>query len=335
MLAVGDTADAPEGGPTPDARHFHERVDLGDDIMIGPLDSELTDQVLDGLERRGLNAPEPYRLVGSLYALIRENAPEVESPRNVDPDQRLRRAAAILRLVRPHAISAGDMARVQVDGHGQPSVIPNSVVGPGSAAFVVDAANRWIRDEDVTAAKSLLEGFVRLNETLPERVGRALYAHEMAHWQRDGDVRWPLIAMAMEGLVHTDDRGREHGMGNQAQFVERWTKLRSFLPELTLSEEELRNVYDHRSHTMHGGSFSRLWEQPHFTSRYAAAEAALRVVIGAAILRPGIRDIFASDDSIRASLGFRGGPPTSLEVARRPAAPSPSESEHPPSNEVF
>ena len=86
------------------------------------------------------------------------------------------------------------------------------------------------------------------------------------------------------------------------------SRLRSFIPELAFSDVDLGEIYGHRSHTMHGGHFATLWETPGFSEKYAAAEAALRIIVRQAILQPGIRDIFESDTSIRTHLGSRGQP---------------------------
>lgn len=304
MLAVGDTADAPDDEPTPRALHFDKVVDFGHGVGIGRVHALRNDAILDALERRGLNWTPGTRQYGSLYGLVRHDPPTNGHEYHVDPDRRLSTAAAILRLVRPHAMSLRHSARIIMGPSDKIRIIPSDPFGPGSAAFVVDEAHQWIRDQDVVDGRALFDVFMREQTTLPERVGHAIYAHEMIHWQRSVDVRWSLLAMALEGLVHTDERDRRNAMKNRAQFVARWGKLASCIPGISLTPNQFNELYDHRSHTMHGGHIGDLESRSEFTPLYRDAENALRLVIRAALLRPPIRDIFRDDDSVRTYLGF-------------------------------
>lgn len=313
MLAVGDTTDAGNarrGEPWPDARHFHEPVHLVRDVWIGPLDERhetdrLSEAVLDALEPRGLNADVASRLFFSRYALMRRNAPQGPARRSVDPDSELGRVAQALRLVRPHGMSAGHMARVITQPDGRLEIYPKNPYGPGSAAFVMNPTDRWIRDEDVERVRPLLEQ-LPLGDgpaSLPTRIGKAMLAHELLHWQNLVEVRWPLLINALEGLVHTDDRRRQPQMQSGEQFVVRLRRLAEFVPELRWSEEELGEIYAHRNETMHGGSVSALWSTEPFPPLYRLAEDGLRAILRATILNPELADVFARDEAIRCTLG--------------------------------
>ncbi len=304
MLAVGDTAVTPDDEPTPRARHFHEDVDFGHGVVIGRIKEISHNEILNALERRGLNWTPGTRQYASLYGLVRRNAPTADHEFHVDPDRRLSTAAAMLRLVRPHAMSLRHSARIISGQSNRIRIIPGDPFGPGSAAFVVDEAHQWIRDEDVSEGRELFDVFIREESSIPERIGHAIYAHEMIHWQRSVDVRWSLLAMALEGLVHTDERDRRNSMKNRAQFVERRGKLTSCISGIALIPTQLDEAYDHRSHTMHGGHIGHLESREDFTPLYLDAENALRTVIRTALARSAIRDIFRDDTALRTHLGF-------------------------------
>ena len=318
MLAVGDTTDAGharEEDPWPDARHFHEYVHLVRDVWIGPLTNlhsaaRLSEAVLDAVEPQGLNCRATSRLYFSRYALLRRNAPEGPARRSVDPDNELGRVAQILRLVRPHGMSAGHMARIITQPDGRCEICPKNPYGPGSAAFVMEPTDRWVRDEDIERVRPLLERIPpeHAPEPLPKRITKAMLAHELIDWQNLVEVRWLLLITALEGLVHTDDRSQATEMQSREQFVVRLRRLVEFVPELTWTEHQLTEVYAHRNQTMHGGSVSALWATEPFPPLYRLAEEGLRTILRAAILNPELVDVFARDDGIRSTLGCANRP---------------------------
>lgn len=318
MLAVGDTTDAGHAhkdAPWPDARHFHEDVHLARDVWIGPLTTrdssvQLSEAVLDAIEPQGLNCRAISRLFFSRYALIRRNAPKGPARRSVDPDNELGRVAQILRLVRPHGISAGHMARIITQSDGRREICPKNPYGPGSAAFVMNTTDRWIRDEDVERVRPLLERLAHEHApaSLPNRITRAIAAHELIHWQNLVEVRWLLLITALEGLVHTDDRPRASEMQSREQFVVRLRRLTDFVPELRWSEMQLEEIYQHRNETMHGGSVSTLWATQPFPPLYGLAEEGLRAILRASILNPELADVFARDAALRCTLGSANRP---------------------------
>jgi hypothetical protein len=302
MLAVGDTARVT--GVTPEAAHFYADQPLSSTVVIGPLDHEVREAVLNALAPHGENYHPGYRQYGSLYGLIRRDAPRGTSRGQCDPDRELSRVAAILRLVRPHGMSLGDAARIIMQPDGRRQISPSRVEGPGSKAYVIEPHDRWIRDEDVGHTRELLGALA--DRALPKRVEWAMVAHELLHWQYHIEVRWLLLCTALEGMVHTDDRGLPSQMQNREQFVVRLMKLVQFVPQLTWTEGELDATYDHRNETMHGSDVRTLWNHEPFPPLYKTAEAGLRAIVREAIRRPEVADIFSSDVSIRSSLGTMG-----------------------------
>lgn len=303
MLAVGDTSDVSDD-VVPDARHFEEKIALTESVAIGPIESSLREAILDAREARGLNCFAGYRQYGALYGLIRADPPRGAVREACDPDHELSRVAAILRLARPHAMSMGDAARVITQTDGRQEICPSRVEGPGSQAFVITPADRWIRDQDVELATRLLSALG--SRKLPSRIRWAMVAHELLHWQFHVEVRWLLLCTALEGLVHTDDRSSGIVMQNREQFVVRLGKLQEFVPDISWTESELDATYDHRNETMHGADIRSLWISEPFPPLYKKAESGLRAIVRGAILKPGVTEIFESDASIRTTLGSRG-----------------------------
>lgn len=303
MLAVGDTADAPDD-VVPEARHFDEDQPLTDTVAIGPLDHQLREAILDAREPRGENYYPGFRQYGSLYGLIRRHAPRGDTRDHCDPDHELSRVAAILRLARPHAMSLGDAARIILQPDGRREISPARVEGPGSKAYVIDPSDRWIRDEDVSEARALLAALN--NRILPQRMQWAMVAHELLHWEYHVEVRWLLLCTALEGMIHTDDRTLPSEMQNREQFVVRLRKLRDFVPPLDWTEIDLDTIYDHRNETMHGADVRAVWQCEPFPPLYKKTEAGLRTILTAAILNPEVAAIFGSDGAVRSMLGTMG-----------------------------
>jgi hypothetical protein len=300
MLAVDDT-DGMSLEEYRTTRHLQEEVPLSSEVAIGPLTPRLREEVLDACEPRGVNCEPGIRQFGSLYGLVRRNAPDGSARVSWDPDHELGRVAAILRLVRPHTMSARDGARVITQPDGRREVCPARVEGPGSAAFVTEPDARWIRDDDVAVTRRLLESLA--SAQLPDRIKRAMFAHELLHWQYNVEVRWLLLVHALEGLVHTDESTRRPVMGQREQFVVRLHRLTEHIPKLPWSEDQLDAIYDHRNETMHGGDISALWRREAFPPVYTMAEGALRLIVREAVLRPALADVFATDDTVRCTLG--------------------------------
>ena len=305
MLAVGDTGDAPDG-LIPQARHFNTSVDLTEAVSIGPLPGGLADAVLDAREARDLHCHPGYRQYGSLYALTRRDAPRGDTRHQCDPDFELSRVAAVLRVVRPHAMSLGDAARIISQPDGRQQICPSKVRGPGSAAYVMDPSDRWIRDEDVETCRALLQSEALRNRTLPKRISWAMVAHELLHWQHNVEVRWQLLCTALEGLVHTNEQDQAPAMQSREQFVVRLARLSEHVTGLSWTETELDRIYDHRNETMHRGDIRHLWTTGPFPELYRKAEAGFRSIIQQTILRPSLAEIFKTETSVRVALGSLG-----------------------------
>lgn len=162
---------------------------------------------------------DPTPLFGQLYTFWNDN-PANPLEFNWDPDQSLATAVALSRLIHPTSIDFEYAARVILgpDNHIK-RIIPGSVVGLRMDAYVVpSAARNWLTDSDASALGSLLIDFYATSVSLPPRVQRALWNHEYAFTIQWMEVRWTVVATALESLIHTDRRR------STKQFIDRVSK---------------------------------------------------------------------------------------------------------------
>lgn len=292
----------PLRGPTNntvvDERHLHEPVRIATDLWIGPF--PMRERVIAACRPPGENWGGRHEW--STYAYWRTNAPYSEGGRSgFDIDRRLAACAQLSRLVRPTSIGYSRAARV-IEREAAPiEILPAEVRGRGALSFVADPTQDWLRDEDVEPLRTLVAAFQP--DGLPNRVKRSMAYHEYAHNLSELDMRWPLIVTAAEALVHTDERKKVFGKGGKAvtrQFIDRLLKLAS-LVGIRWTEDELDEVYEHRSGFAHGRGLGGTSEKRSVDS-YLRFEAGVRSILRAAILDPNVAGLFGTDQVIRAHL---------------------------------
>lgn len=288
-------------------KHCDAEVQIAADLKIVPLE-ELAHRVLDACETRGENKSREFRQYGSLYAFVRSNAPISSHSRRIwDPDRRLATALQISRVAKPTSIGYEYAARIFGEGGEKLQIFPADIKGVGAHAFILNPATDGLRDKDVRLFRNLLASFDPSN--LPNRVKAALRMHEYLHWTPAIQLRWPLLVTALESFVHIDERskgsGLKGGWKSTDQFVSRLFRLRESVSALHWSRADLAAIYELRSAFVHGraGGINALRGEPR--RHYSTAERALRLILQAAILNPSVAEIFASDASIKTTLGFR------------------------------
>ena len=288
-------------------KHCDTGVEIAPGLNIAPL-GDLTERVLDACETRGENKSREYRQYGSSYAFVRSNAPISSQSRRIwDPDQRLGMVMQLSRVAKPTSIGYEYAVRILNEPGRKPQLIPADIKGAGTLAFIFDPSTDGLRDKDVRLLTHLLASFDPTN--LPNRVKAALRMHEYLHWTRPIQMRWPLLVTGLESFVHIDERRKSAstrgGWKTTDQFVNRLFRLREFVPALRWSKADLAGIYELRSAFVHarGGEINAFRGTPR--RLYRIAERGLRLILQAAILQPLVAEIFASDASIRTTLGFR------------------------------
>jgi hypothetical protein len=173
-------------------------------------------------------------------------------------------------------------------------IIPGAVSGPLAQAYVADRAARdFLTDKDATVTGNLLVGFHENSATFPARLQRAFWNHEYAAGIEWLDIRWTVVATALESLVHTDRRS------STRQFVDRVAALADRV-QVRFSRGDAVQAYDLRSRLAHGGSLGSVERTT--TDLYCRMEEVLRASIRTAIQDSNLRAIFGNDDRIRAEL---------------------------------
>ncbi|MBK9411008.1 MAG: hypothetical protein IPN47_23810 [Gemmatimonadetes bacterium] len=283
-------------------RFLRRRTLLAPDLWIGRHPDR--EAVMDACEQRGANTLKAIRQFPSHYGCFRTNPPNPTDRYAFDADDRLRTCLQLSRLVRPSSTGYHYAARIIRDQGRRREIIPYGARGLGTYAYDAHEDANWFGDDDVVALRTLLKAFDPT--ALTARVKGALWYHEYIFWTQMIDVRWPLCITALEALVHTDDKDlpKRSRLGSTVQFVRRLRCLSQYVPELTWTQRDLEEAYDHRSGFVHGVGRGADALTPHRRHLYLTVEAGLRAVIRAAILRPVIDQIFSSRSSIRTTLGF-------------------------------
>jgi len=197
------------------------------------------------------------------------------------------------RLVRPTSIGVRCAARLIFDADDNLMEIAPANLDIGVRAWVADESRNWLRDEDLPRLRRLVDRFDP--EVLSSRPQRAFWFFEHACRTLWIDVRWPLMTIALEALVHTD---RRH---STRQFVERILTLSGRIGGPEVSEDELREIYDRRSHLAHGAGLGALDAEAR--RLYLKMEAVLRRILEAIVLEPATAAIFEDEANIRRELG--------------------------------
>lgn len=267
------------------------RTQLYQEVYIGPQDNELWKAVCTACRPRGYSF-DPVLQFGQLYAFWNEN-PGKPSEYIWDPDQSLASAVVLSRLIHPTSTGFEYSARVMFSSDGKvEKIIPGPVSGLLAQAYVAPPVTRnWLTDNEASDLHDLLIDYHAISTNLPPRIKRALWNHEYAaacYWE---EIRWTIIATALESLVHTDrDRSTK-------QFVHRVAALADRVG-VNFTQDDAKNAYDNRSTLAHGQEVAP--GENATTALYCRMEAVLRSAVRTAIHDATFRAIFDSDDNIRA-----------------------------------
>jgi hypothetical protein len=281
--------------------HKKEPVEIAPHLWLGPLRE--AEAIMVACLPRGERFPRPVINIPVHYAMYRTGLPSDASRYGFDEDGRLRTAMQLSRIVRPTSLAYSPGARVRRGKGTRREINPFRVLGPGAATWVLDEDQNCLWDDDADELRRLIVAF--RPKQLPVRIRRALWYHEYMHWMQLGDVRLPMLATALEALVHTSDRGhRGKRLGSTDQFVMRLDKLRGLVPGVKWRKSDLDVFYSHRSQLVHGQGAGRLRFSQRGRAVAARLEYGLRFILRESIHSRHVADIFRSDASVRTTLGF-------------------------------
>lgn len=266
------------------------RFQLTSDLYIEKLDSVASNIVLDFGIPTGYEVMKPVRQYAYFYAFVRQ-VPEPASIHDWDTDQRLQTTVALSRLVRPTSISYGHAARLQYGDDGTlKSAYPAWLTGVDPDSWLAPGENYrdWLIEAEMKELKALINASPL--SALPVRLSRALWYHEYAARTYYGEIRWVIVCVALESMLHTS-RGY-----STRQFVERLPLLASTLG-LVLTTQEAETAYDMRSRLSHGGATGKLSTSEEQV--YLKLEMVLRAALKEAILNSAFAAIFVDENTIR------------------------------------
>ena len=262
-------------------------------LFIERLDLELAKAIMDTCEPKTLGVMAPVRQFAHMYAYVRELHPQT-SVIGWDEDHRLSRLVAISRLVHPTSVGFRYAARVHQVGDSL-RIVPAEIHGIALDTFLSPSHKRdWLTKAE---AELVVEVDVKseplIPPSFPRRVSRALWYYDYAQKTYYADLRWTLIATALEALIHT---GR---WGSTNHFTHRVPALAADVGAPALTTDECDAAYDYRSRLSHGDGFLSDMPAADITL-YDKLEETLRLAILTAFREPEFAKIFLDDATIAA-----------------------------------
>lgn len=282
-----------------------QRIDLDDELWIGKIESKLANRVMDACEPPGSFHHSPIRQYGQLYAYVRERIIPLADSVGWDEDSRLQSCVAVSRLLHPTTVSFEYAARVVVRLNGElDEIFPGPVSGLGSEVWLPKTTNyrNWLVPDDLAELRAILRKFPTL-KGLPERVSRALWYFEYAARTYYLDVRWTLVCIGLEALVHTDRKD------STKQFTNRISQMAREVG-VPVTVDDAKSAYESRSSLAHGQGLltppprNVNAADPSFESKpeatlYGRFEDILRHAVLLALRNRDFREIFLDGAKIR------------------------------------
>ena len=248
---------------------------------------------MDTCEPKTLGVMAPVRQFAHMYAYVRELHSQTSST-GWDLDHRLSRLVAVSRLVHPTFVGLRYAARVSQDGDSL-RIVPAEVHGLSPDTFLSPNHKRdWLSQAEAKLAVELDAKTEPLTQpSYPRRVSRALWYYDYAQKTYYADLRWTLIATALEALIHT---GR---WDSTKHFTRRVPALAADVGAPALTATECEDAYDYRSRLSHGDGFLSDMPSADITL-YDKLEETLRLAILKAFVEPQFANIFLDDATISA-----------------------------------
>jgi hypothetical protein len=265
---------------------------LADDLRIVPVDRSTAQMVMAACDSPGENGSRlRVDLRTPLYAIERLQAPR-DPLKTWDSDERLQRCIALGRLVRSTSIGFEYSVRMLGSLQGVYEIVPGAVRGFGAQAWTSTPECNWFSVEDMAAWRELLHAEVA-NPLPPQgRAVRALWYLEYAARTQLLDIRWTLVATAVEILVSTNpDLSTRH-------FTKRLPQLAAYLGLPQIAAEDASRMWQLRSALSHGSKFGGLGSDREL---YRAMERTAREAVRRAIVEPATRAIFDQSASVDAA----------------------------------
>ena len=272
---------------------INDRVELGPGLWVGRLNGRLAEALMDTCEPKMLGVPTPVRQFSQMYAYVREldGNPDLYY---WDKDFRLSRLVAMSRLVHPTTVGFRYAGRVLQDAQTL-EIVPAQPHGISVDTYLSPSQQRdWLTRSEAERLGELDAKSEPLTQpSFPRRVSRALWYFDYAQRTYYADLRWTMIATALEALIHT-------GRANSTRhFKYRVPALAAAVGAPALTSSESDAAYDFRSRLSHGDGFLSDMPQADL-GLYDRLEETLRLTILKAFLEPAFASVFTDDAQIEA-----------------------------------
>lgn len=247
---------------------------LGNDLWIGRIDADAARIVLDLGEPNYHGTPKPVIQYAQLYSFVREKD-ALAAPYRWDEDSRLQACVAVSRLIQPTTVSLRYAARIRYNSDSSiADVSPANIRAVGIDTFPASPPQRdWLTEPDAIRLRDLLQKLYSC--PLPDRASRALWYHEYAVRTYYVEIRWVLVATALDALVHVEE------YQSTRQFKCRVSQLATELGVSGMGLSEAERAYVHRSTLAHGQKLEQLSDPD--KQLYESMETTLRMAILKAI----------------------------------------------------
>ncbi len=281
---------------------LHNRLYLNDEesIWVGRLPE--TSIIMDACEPAGYNF-KATRQFGAYYALVNEQ-PEDTDNDNWDMKQPLTEIVVLSRLVVPAPLGFEYAARIRTLQDGRKQIIP---LPEGERAYASD--NReWLTLAEWKVVSELAKTWKSTRASTCERLRSALWYREKLAREQHLDVRWVLLATALESLigVWVNAPGAQRDLPRRGrQFILGVQKLASTCG-LPFTQADATTAWQRRSSLAHGAGWpsGSLKNGEPSDDLHVRLESVLNASIRRLIEDQPLRSQFDNDNSLRSWLGY-------------------------------
>jgi hypothetical protein len=270
-----------------------DRVELGSGLWVGRLEGDLASALMDTCDPVLLGVLKPVRQYAQFCAYVRELDDHADLYR-WDTDSRLQRCVGMSRLIHPTTVGFRYAARIRSGSSLDAlKIVPAEIYGVSVDVFLSPNHERdWLTNDEAQCLAKLSAVSETLQQpAFPARVSRALWYFDYAQRTYHADLRWTLVATALEALVHT---GKE---GSTRHFRYRVPALASEVGPRLVTPTEADTAWGTRSRLSHGDGF--LFSLPDADiALYDKLEDTLRLAILKAFLDPAFASVFTDDAQI-------------------------------------
>jgi hypothetical protein len=291
-VPIVDLVLVPLRGSEPEER-LREPVQLASDMDVRPVSWEQAKMIYEACDPPWKNKGFSADLRGRpLYAISRYQAPRKPLYR-WDPDERLQMCIVVSRFIRVTSISFAYAVRVIGDLNGRHTIVPGPVRDFGASAWTSTPERDWLSRGELEELRDLLQAFSDNRFPPGTRLAQAMWYFEYAARTHLVDMRYPLIATAVETLLSSNPTSATR------HFTKRLPQLAERLDLPPLASKQASRLWGLRSAIVHGAKHGGLGEED--LALYSRMEEIVRETLRQAVRDPSLRAAFEDAESLNAA----------------------------------